>query len=237
VAMLRPVQPETLDHVALWVADRDHIADFATAKAGMHVVDRTDAFTLVGSDARRGKLTLFAAEGPRERGALKHVALRVSSLDEALGGLDGSVERPRDGEAYVAVSEGLRLGFVEGPTEVEYDLDHVALFSAAPEETARAYERFGFASASPGPSGAPRVEVGGAYVEFHEGEPGDPEKPLLNHLAVLVDSADEHIEAARERGIEIADIVDAANTYAVFVWGPERVKVEYVEHKPTFSLT
>ena len=47
----------------------------------MHVVDRTDAFTLVGSDARRGKLTLFAAEGPREQGALKHVALRVSSLD------------------------------------------------------------------------------------------------------------------------------------------------------------
>ena len=35
----------------------------------------------------------------------------------------------------------------------------------------------------------------------------------------------------------IADIVDAANTYAVFVWGPERVKVEYVEHKPSFSLT
>ena len=47
----------------------------------------------------------------------------------------------------------------------------------------------------------------------------------------------EHIAAARELGIEIADIVDAANTYAVFVWGPERVKVEYVEHKPEFSLT
>ena len=29
----------------------------------MHVVDRTDAFTLVGSDARRGKLTLFARRG------------------------------------------------------------------------------------------------------------------------------------------------------------------------------
>ena len=54
---------------------------------------------------------------------------------------------------------------------------------------------------------------------------------------MLVDSADQHIEEARELGIEIADIVDAANTYAVFVWGPERVKVEYVEHKPTFSLT
>jgi len=232
------VTPETLDHVALWVAERDSIADFVTSRVGMHVVDRTDAFTLVGSDARRGKLTLFAAEGRRERGALKHVALRVSRLEDAVSGLDGVVvERPRDREAYFDVHEGLRLGLVEAPTEVEYDLDHVALFSAAPAETAREYERLGFSPAAPGPSGTPRVEVGGAFLEFHEGEPGDPEQPLLNHLAVRVDSADEHIEEARELGIEIADIVDAANTYAVFVWGPERVKVEYVEHKPTFSLT
>jgi catechol 2,3-dioxygenase-like lactoylglutathione lyase family enzyme len=232
------VTPDTLDHVALWVADRDTIADFVTARVGMHVVDRTDAFTLVGSNARRGKLTLFAAEGPREQGALKHVALRVASLDGALQGLEGvEVERPRDGEAYFDVSEGLRLGLVEAPTDVDYDLDHVALYSSSPEDTARAYERFGFSPLAAGPSGVPRVEVGGAYVEFYDGQPGDPEKPLLNHLAVLVDSADEHIAEARERGIEIADIVDAANTYAVFVWGPERVKVEYVEHKPTFSLT
>ena len=230
--------PETLDHVALWVADRDPIVDFVTSRVGMHVVDRTDAFTLVGSDARRGKLTLFEAEGPREQGALKHVTLRVSGLEDALRGLEGvEVEQPREGEAYFDVHEGLRLGLVEAPTEVDYDLDHVALFSRSPDETAREYERFGFAPASSGPSGAPRVEVGGAFVEFHEGTPGDPEKPLLNHLAVLVESAGEHIEEARELGIEIADIVDAANTYAVFVWGPEHVKVEYVEHKPTFSLT
>ena len=93
------VRPDTLDHVALWVAERDRIADFVTKRLGMHVVDRTDAFTLVGSDARRGKLTLFAAEGPREQGALKHVALRVSSLDDAIAELDGTqVERPREGE-------------------------------------------------------------------------------------------------------------------------------------------
>jgi catechol 2,3-dioxygenase-like lactoylglutathione lyase family enzyme len=232
------VTPETLDHVALWVANRDPIADFVTSRVGMHIVDRTDAFTLVGSDARRGKLTLFAAEGPRERGALKHVALRVSRLDDALRGLEGvEVDQEREGEAYFDVHEGLRLGLVEAPTEVDYDLDHVALFSQAPEETAHEYERLGFSPASPGASGAPRVEVGGAFVEFHQGEPGDPERPLLNHLAVRVESAGEHIEEARELGIEIADIVDAANTYAVFVWGPERVKVEYVEHKPTFSLT
>ena len=230
--------PETLDHVALWVADRDRIADFVTSRMGMHVVDRTDAFTLVGSDARRGKLTLFAAEGPREQGALKHVALRVSSLGPALGSLDGTqLDRPRDGEIYTDVSEGLRLGLVEAPTEVEYDLDHVALWSQSPEETAEEYLGLGFSAASTGPSGAPRVEVGGAFVEFHQGEPGDPERPLLNHLAVLVESAEDHISEARELGIEIDNIVDAANTYAVFVWGPERVKIEYVEHKPTFSLT
>jgi catechol 2,3-dioxygenase-like lactoylglutathione lyase family enzyme len=237
--MLRPVRPQTLDHVALWVSDRDRITDLLTGRAGMHVIDRTERFTLVGSDARRGKLTLFSAEGPREQGALKHVALRVTDLEQALGDLSGAVEveRPRDGEAYFDVSEGLRLGLVEAPTDVEYDLDHAALFSAEPEATAEEYRKLGFRPTEPGPAGAPRVEVGGAWVEFHTGDPGEPERPLLNHLAVLVDSADEHIEDAKRLGIEIDDVVDAENTYAVFLWGPERVRVEYVEHKPTFSLT
>jgi len=225
------VNPTKLDHIAYWVANRDAVSDFATSRLGMHVIDRTDAFTLIGSNARRGKLTLFDAEGPRERGALKHVALRVSNLSTALGELGSD-------EPFVDVGdEGVRLGLVEAPTDVEYDLDHVALYSATPQATADAYLRLGFNRAEPGPSGAPRVEVGGAYVEFHEGEPGDPERPLLNHLAVLVDSADEHIAEANDLGVEIDNVVDAANTYAVFVWGPERVRIEYVEHKPTFSLT
>ena len=142
----------------------------------MHVIDRTDTFTLLGSNARRGKLTLFDAEGPRERGALEHVALRVSDLDAALAELPAGleVERPRAGEAYFDVgAEGVRLGLVEAETDVDYDLDHVALFSANPEETAGEYGSLGFAPAAPGASGAPRVEVGGACVEFHPGEPGD----------------------------------------------------------------
>jgi catechol 2,3-dioxygenase-like lactoylglutathione lyase family enzyme len=234
------MNPTKLDHVAYWVADRDPVADFVTAHLGMHVIDRTETFTLVGSNARRGKLTLFDADGPRERGALKHVALRVSSLEAALDelphGLD--VERPRPGEAYFDVGgEGVRLGLVEAATDVEFDLDHVALFSKSPEETAAEYGSLGFGPAAPGPDGAPRVEVGGAYVEFHPGDPGAPDKPLLNHLAVLVESADDHIAAANDLGVEVESVVDAANTYAVFLWGPEHVRVEYVEHKPTFSLT
>src|SRR2546421_11165823 len=109
------MHPKPLDHVAFWVADRDSIADFLTEHVGMHIVDRTDAFTLVGSDARRGKLTLFAAEGPREPGALKHVALRVASLERATQEL-GGVELERiDGAVDFGVGEGLRLGLVEAP--------------------------------------------------------------------------------------------------------------------------
>jgi catechol 2,3-dioxygenase-like lactoylglutathione lyase family enzyme len=233
------MRPKTLDHVALWVSEREPIVEFAVRHLGMHVIEETDRFTLIGADARRGKLTLFEAEGPRERGALEHIALRVSDLRAAVGNLaDGLfVEAPREGEVYFDMTEGLRLGLVEAPTDSEYDLDHVALRSGSPAATADLYEPLGFAHAPPGPSGAPRVEVGGAFVEFHAGDPGDPERPLLNHLAVLVDSAAEHIEQAEDLGIEVADVVDAPNTYAVFLWGPERVKVEFVEHKPTFSLT
>ena len=93
----------------------------------------------------------------------------------------------------------------------------------------------GFNAAEPSGEGHPRVEVGGAYVEFHPGDPGDAEKPLLNHVAVLVDEVDPVIAEAEERDI-VDNVVDAANTRAVFVWGPERVRIEYVEHKPGFAL-
>jgi catechol 2,3-dioxygenase-like lactoylglutathione lyase family enzyme len=209
------VTPRTIDHVALWVADRDPITERATTELGMHVIDRTDRFTLLGADARRFKLTLFVADGPRAQGALKHVALRST---------DGEERR-------VELGEGLEVHVVRAPTQVEFDLDHVALFSADPERTARDYLQLGFNEVAPR-EGVPRVELGGAYLEFHPGDATEPEQPLLNHLAVLVERA----EAAKQLPAEVADVVEGPNTYAVFVWGPERVKIEYVEHKPTFSL-
>ena len=124
------MEPKTLDHVAFWLSDREPIVDFVTRHLGMHVIDRQDTFTLVGSDALRGKLTLFSAEGPRERGAFKHVALRVSDLERARRALPAGT----DGE--IELGEGVRIVLVEAPTDVEYDLDHVALFSASPNETA-----------------------------------------------------------------------------------------------------
>jgi catechol 2,3-dioxygenase-like lactoylglutathione lyase family enzyme len=212
------MNPKTLDHVALWVADRHWMAEVAVERLGVRVIEQTDRFTLLGADARRGKLTLFDAEGPRERGPLARIGLRVSSLD----GRDATVD----------LGEGLEIVLVEAETDSELDLDHVALVSADPAEAAKRWQALGFA-----PAGEGRLEVGGAYLELSAGDPGDPERPLLNHLGVLVDSVDEHRADAEDLGIEIDDFVDAPNTIALFVWGPDRVKLEYIEHKPSFSLT
>lgn len=219
------MHPKTLDHVAFWVADRTPIAAFLERHAGMHTIDRQETFTLLGADARRGKLTLFDAEGPRTPGAFLHVALRVSDLAAARAALPAGT-----GEVFDA-GEGLRLTLVEAETDVEYDLDHVALSSSTPARTAAAYLQYGFEAA-----GETRVTVGGAFVELYPGAGETVARPLLNHLAVLVDSTDEHVAEAAELGIDVESIVDAANTYAAFLSGPDGVRIEYVEHKPTFSL-
>jgi len=223
---------KTLDHVALWVADRDRLSDFLTRHVGMHVIDRTEAFTLVGSDARRGKLTLFGADGEREPGPLAHVALRVRDLDAALSSLPSGteIELREDGATLFDTFEGLRIALVEG-RGVDYDIHHVTLRVPDPDESFKELLGYGFR----GEDG--KLVVGDSYIELVEGgDGGEPERPLLNHIALLVESAEDHIQEARRRGLEIADIKDAENTYAVFIWGPDRVKLEYVEHKESFSL-
>ncbi len=207
----------TLDHVALWVADRARMAE-AAGRIGLREIEQTERFTLLGADARRGKLTLFDADGPRERGALARIGLRVSALE----GRDPVVD----------LGEGLELVLVEAETDSDLDLDHVALISADPVAAAIQWQALGFAPCDNG-----RLEVGGAWLELRQGDPGASERPLLNHIGVLVDSVEEHQAEAEELGVEIDDVVDAPNTLALFVWGPERVKLEYVEHKPSFSLS
>ena len=220
------MQAKTLDHIAFWVSDRHRITAFAERHLGMHAIVTDDAFTLIGSDARRGKLTLFDADGPRDAAAFKHVGLRVADLAAARAALPAGTPEVFD------IGEGINIALVEAETDVDYDLDHVALWSASPTTTAEEYARYGFE-----PAGPARVEVGGAFVELHEGSAAVTERPLLNHVAVLVESADEVIADAADLAIEVESVVDAANTYAAFLVGPERVRIEYVEHKPTFSLT
>ena len=114
--------------------------------------------------------------------------------------------------------------------DVEYDIDHVTFVVRDPAGVQRELSALGFLLETG------RLTAGNSVINLVAGDPGDSEQPLLHHLGLRVDSAQDHIAEAREIGLEIADIVDAPNTLAVFVWGPERIKLEYVEHKPSFSL-
>ena len=51
-----------------------------------------------------------------------------------------------------------------------------------------------------------------------------------------MDSARAVQQEAEQLGMDIDDIKDAPNTFAVFVRGPAGIRVEYVEHKPGFAL-
>jgi catechol 2,3-dioxygenase-like lactoylglutathione lyase family enzyme len=229
------IAPNSLDHVALWVDNRDEIADFACSYLGMHIIEKTDDFTLVGADARLGKLTLFDAEGPRDPGPLERVVLRVSDLDAAVGALPDDLAVERDGDvAQFEAPGGLGVGLVaaNGAPGPEYDLDHVVLRVPDPDQTAGELSELGFEH-----DGNGRLSIADKDVRLRSGDGDGGEKPLLNHIAVLVDSAGEVQEEAERRGIEVDKFVDAPNTLAVFLWGPDRIKLEYVEHKPGFALT
>jgi catechol 2,3-dioxygenase-like lactoylglutathione lyase family enzyme len=227
-----PMRPNSLDHVALWTAKRERHAALLCDHLGMHEIERTDDFTLVGVDAREGKLTLFDAPAPRDVGALVRVVLRVGDLAGALDRLPEELVAAHDGDvATLRGPEGLVLGLVERPgCELDYDLDNVELRVSDVDAAASALAELGFEREDD------RLVVGDRSVRLLGGGAPEGERPLLNHLAVLVDSARAVEDAARERGVEVAEVKDAANTLAVFVWGPDRIKVEYVEHKPSFSL-
>jgi catechol 2,3-dioxygenase-like lactoylglutathione lyase family enzyme len=222
-------RPRSLDHVALWVAERAPLASFLCEHLGMHVIEETESFTLVGVDAKLGKLTLFEADAPRAPGALDRVVLRVRDIEGVIGRLP--VEMERDGQSVVFdAPEGLRLGLTEADG-VDFDLDHVVLRLPDPEAAAQELAAMGFARRNG------HVAVADRHVRLVEGQTDDGGRPLLNHLALLVDSAHEVQQQAAEHGFEIDDVKDAPNTFAVFLRGPAGVRIEYVEHKPGFALT
>src|SRR3954447_16089099 len=130
--------PTSLDHVALWVDEREPLADFVCEHLGMHVIEETDTFTLVGIDAKLGKLTLFDAEGPRQRGALERIVLRVGDLESVLSSLPFETSTRGDGGAAFEAPAGVPLGLVEAAGE-EFDLDHVVLGLSDPETATREF--------------------------------------------------------------------------------------------------
>jgi catechol 2,3-dioxygenase-like lactoylglutathione lyase family enzyme len=220
--------PQSLDHVALWVTEREALTSLLCDHLGMHVIEKTESFTLVGVDAKLGKLTLFDAEGPRLAGALDRVVLRVHDLEDAIRRLPLEIERDADGVVLEA-PDGLRLGLVEAEG-VDFDLHQVVLRLPDPQEAAGELAAMGFERRNG------HVAVADRHVRLLQGQRDEGGRPLLNHLAVLVESAHEVQDQAAARGFEIDDVKDAPNTFAVFLRGPAGVRIEFVEHKPGFAL-
>ena len=228
---------QKLDHIALYLGNRDAAADFLTSHLGFHVVDRTDRYTLVGAGGRVGKLTLFdAPEGIAiSRGPIERINIRVADPEIAVARLPAEAAiMSRDGGYLFTGPENLPLSLVPGQGDfVDYDLEGLVLRSTDPEEAARGFIEMGFA---PGETAA-TVKAGEYRLRFVTSPAGGRSQGILYHLGCLVDSAQAHRSEAEQRGLQIQDWVEGPNTVAVFVRGPEGVSVEYVEHKPTFSLT
>ncbi len=228
---------EKLDHIALYMSNRSTAAAFLTSYLGFHVVDHTDRYTLVGAGGKVGKLTLFDAPRDTEPspGIIERINIRVANPKSAAARLPREADvEPRDGVYLFTGPEGLPLALVPGEGDfTDYDLEGLVLRSGDPEGSARDFMKMGFA---PGEDAA-TVKAGEYRLRLVPSVPGGEKQGMLFHLGCLVSSAQDHRKEAEEQGFEIQDFVEGPNTLAVFVRGPENVSVEYVEHKPTFSLT
>jgi hypothetical protein len=219
---MRP-RPAKLDHVALYVSDPETVAGRILAQLPFRAIEETDEFVLLGRDTEYGKLTLFRAEesGPRERGALRSVGVGVPCATT---------------ERTLYLDEELRLELHPSDPAGEVEVDRVSLRVPNPEQSARGWLELGFEPAPRAASGALCVRVGEQFLDLHSGPPQDASRPLLNHLGVLVESFDDLQRSVEELRIDANKVVDAENSRALFVTGPDRVELEYIEHKPSFAL-
>ena len=71
------LKPRKLDHVALWVSDPEEAARVVLARLPFRILEEGDDFLLLGRSPDLGKLTLFEAPGPRERGALLRIGIGI----------------------------------------------------------------------------------------------------------------------------------------------------------------
>src|SRR5918912_2065295 len=134
---------QRLDHIALYMGDRDAAARFLTAHLGFHVVDHTERYTLVGAGGRLGKLTLFdAPQGTTPSpGEIERIVIRTADPEASVARLPRAAEaEPREGGYSFSGPEGLPLALVPGEGEfANYDLEGFVLHSGSPEESARTF--------------------------------------------------------------------------------------------------
>ena len=143
-----------IDHVALWVADREADTRRILDLFDIDVLEKTDDFTLIGSDPELGKLTLFDAEGPRAQSQLMGIAFREPGREDAQD---------------IDVGEGLHLYRLGEPHAWAVDLDHVSLRVADAEASAKRWVDLGFEQVEPRVEPSARVKLGDSFIELTPG--------------------------------------------------------------------
>lgn len=218
-----------LDHVAIHVQDRDSFAAELLDRLDVHVIERTDRFTLVGADARFGKLTLLDPiddRAPRSNRIVSLVLAESAATDTPppitlTGGLvitfaavDALGPEWSATPRHALVGVGLRV--LDPPlAAAALDAGHpVRLGQVAPD----------IATLEVGHGATP-----GRLTLARERWDEESAPSMLDHVGIRVADAAAERDRLERDGLDIERWVEAAHSRAVFVAGPEGLLVEYVE--------
>lgn len=216
-----------LDGVGLAVSDPAAMARYLCEHLGMQELARTPGRTLMGAGDRAATVTLIAAEGPREAGALRRVVLRVADVRRAVAALpsETTVEGDLIEMAGFQGPEGIPLGFtLVAGGGIDYDIDHLCLRVGDAEQTRVALAEAGFVPR------ARALHVADKYVVLAESS-GCTQRPLLDHIAVRVASVEAVALGARERGLAVDEpMPDGA--CRIVLPGAEQIALLFVGQTP-----
>jgi catechol 2,3-dioxygenase-like lactoylglutathione lyase family enzyme len=214
------VEVQRLDHVALRVRDPERAAARLLRRLPFRILQQTDELLLLGRGPDLAKLTLLEGSTSKNNGILGHVAIRIPAATSV---------------THVELEDALDIRLVPAAPEGDIEVGAVALAVEDPQASARAWRDFGFTS-DVGQEEGERLRVGDIDLLLTPAAGTASDLGRLDHLGLLVASLDETLEEATEQRLEIDRVVDADNSRAAFVEGPDGVTLEYIEHKPSFAL-
>jgi len=227
-------QRTTLDHVALRVTDRDVAAAELLDRFDMHVIERTERFTLVGAHEGHGKLTLLDAEGDDPPQADRIVSLVLAETP-------GTVTSP------ATLASGLVLTFAGtdqlGGARVQtprHALVGVSLRAADPPIAAAELEACHGMHVHAVTRDHAVLDVGsspgdGRITLSRERWDAGPGPSMLDHIGIRVADAGQWRADAELAEAGIVRWVEAPHSKAVFVSGPDDLLIEFVEQTAPFG--
>ena len=216
-----------LDGVGLAVSDPAALAGFMCDHLGMRVLDRAADRVVLGAGGRAATLSLIAAEGPREGGALGRLILRVADVERAVAALPAgtAVEGDRFELARFRGPEGIELGFtLVAGGGIDYDIDHVRLRVSDPDATRMALAQAGFVPRSRA------LHVADKYIAL-AASPGPAERSLLHHVGLRVESVEAVVANARALGLEVVEPA-AGDAADVVLPGREQIRLRFSPQTP-----